>query len=135
MFGNRKKTTNTKPTVALPVWDGPDVSPCCQVNPRQEHTLSCDTVTPEQFRAYCGVAAPPTVEVRGDLVDVTTAADGIQTFDRDKLATAWLLRLEHETAPAVAGVLRRDHGFLDAIRYAIAADALVRAGIDPTKEQ
>lgn len=70
-----------------------------------------------------------TVTDHGDRLHVT--APGInQMLDREKLERAWLLRLEHTSKPALAGVLRRDHGFaVDAIVYAVAADALVTAGI------
>ncbi|MEU8334761.1 hypothetical protein [Micromonospora tulbaghiae] len=80
----------------------------------------------------------PLVQQHGGHVRVITAAHGDQVFDADKLATAWLLRMDMPTLAAAREMvytLRHDYGFLDAIRYAIAADALVRAGIDPTKEQ
>jgi hypothetical protein len=60
MFGRRTKTTaRHKPTVTLPIYDGPGVSPCCQVNPGQEHNLSCEHVSPELFRAYLGISEQP----------------------------------------------------------------------------
>ncbi len=65
----------------------------------------------------------------GDTISIIRNGQQVGTFDRAKLETAWLLRLEHTHPPALAGVLRRDHGFLDSIVYAKAADVLVRAGV------
>lgn len=39
-----------KPT--LPVWPGPDLSPCCWVSPGMDHNLSCNTVPAELFKAF-----------------------------------------------------------------------------------
>ncbi|MEU7170266.1 hypothetical protein ABZ949_02090 [Micromonospora tulbaghiae] len=55
MFGNRKKTSTTKPAVTLPVWGGPGIAPCCQVGPGQDHNLSCEHVSPELFFAFLGI--------------------------------------------------------------------------------
>jgi hypothetical protein len=46
-----------RPEALLPIHAGPGLSPCCWVNPGQVHTLSCDTVTPEQVRAYLAAQA------------------------------------------------------------------------------
>ncbi len=51
------------------------------------------------------------------------------TYDRAKLETAWLLRLEHTNPLTLAAALRFEHGIRDAIYYARAADVLVRAGV------
>ncbi|MEU7170267.1 hypothetical protein ABZ949_02095 [Micromonospora tulbaghiae] len=78
----------------------------------------------------------PIVRQHGDRIRVITAVQGDQVFDTDKLATAWLLRMDCRSSESVAWMLRNEHGFdLDPFRYAVAADALVRAGIDPTKEE
>ncbi|MFI7073520.1 hypothetical protein [Micromonospora sediminicola] len=80
----------------------------------------------------------PIVQHHGEGIRIVTAAHGDQTFNADRLETAWLLRLDMSTRDVtreLAYVLRSEHAYLDAISYAIAADALVRAGIDPSTEQ
>ncbi|MFJ1539247.1 hypothetical protein ACIODS_11960 [Micromonospora chalcea] len=68
-------------------------------------------------------------------VEITLAPSRTGRFDPDRLATAWLVRLDCPDAHTLAVRLRDEHGFdVDTFRYAVAADALVRAGIDPTKE-
>lgn len=55
MFKKRNKTASTAKTAAeaaLPVHAGPGVSTCCYVVAGQPHTLSCDEVTPAQFKAF-----------------------------------------------------------------------------------
>lgn len=59
MFGlRRRKSAHPQPAVTLPVWPGPDLAPCCWVNPSQEHNLSCEHVSPELSRAYLGISEP-----------------------------------------------------------------------------
>lgn len=72
----------------------------------------------------------PYVRDHGEQIAVTTAEHGTRLLDRDRLETAWLARLEHTNRVDLAVALRDQHGFApDSIRYAIAADALVRANI------
>ncbi|MEV1315424.1 hypothetical protein AB0J14_04985 [Micromonospora arborensis] len=73
-----------------------------------------------------------------DLVVVVDGGDTLtvvcngqaSSYERAKLETAWLLRLEHTNPMTLAAALRIEHGFSDAIRYAKAADVLVRAGVN-----
>lgn len=81
----------------------------------------------------------PHVRDYGVELAVTTSGQGTGLFDRDKLATAYLLHLmapaamgSREQARTVADTLRTEHGFTkpaEAVRYALAAHYLIRANI------
>ncbi|MEV5819347.1 hypothetical protein AB0L22_09240 [Micromonospora haikouensis] len=69
----------------------------------------------------------PTGDGQATVVTPDRTFHGLNT---DRLETAWLVWLEHPNPVQLAGVLRYQHGYIgDSIRYALAADALHRAGI------
>jgi hypothetical protein len=54
MFTQRKQRTD-RPEMVLPVNTGSGQCGKCWVMPGVQHELSCDEVTPEQFRAFLGI--------------------------------------------------------------------------------
>lgn len=51
---NTNTTQSSAPADAdgIPIWSGPGLSPCCWATSGQAHSLSCEVVTLEQFRAF-----------------------------------------------------------------------------------
>ncbi len=67
---------------------------------------------------------------------ITLLVDGRSgCYDRDKLATAIIIYLDTEGGfsgrAETAIVLRREHGWLDSLKYAHAAAVAVDEGIEP----
>lgn len=108
---------------------------------RFQHLAEIEATDPEAARrAYRPTRAynpdMPIVREYGREVQITTAGQGAGMFDRDKLDTAYLAYLcapggtgTEGKAHAAARTLREEHGFLDAIRYTLAAYYLIAANI------